>query len=202
VSGCSRHKCSNVDKIINNGHNLLLQDTDRSHLVKLYHDLGYRVGAEIGAGGGVFSEMICQTIPGVKLYAIDAWVPYDGYVDFQNEAYLEDDYKRTVEKLKPFDATIIRKFSMDAVKQFEDGSLDFVYIDANHEAPYVEDDIRAWSKKVRPGGMVSGHDYANMHQAVIEAVDKYAQRPLFLVGDPKEGGDNALLLCSWLWIVP
>ena len=196
------HKCNNVDKIIHNGHNLLLQDTDRRDLIKIYHDLGYQVGAEIGVGGGIFSEMICQEIPSVKLYAVDAWMIYDSYDDFRNQDYLEDDYARTLQKLKSFDVTIIRKFSMDAVKQFENGSLDFVYIDANHEAPYVEDDIRAWSKKVRPGGMVSGHDYANMHQAVIEAVDKYAQRPLFLVGDPKEEGNNALLLCSWFWIQP
>jgi len=201
VHQCKARKC-NVDRIINNNHNLLLQDTDRRDLVKLYHELGYHTGAEIGVGGGIFSEMICQAIPGVKLYAIDAWTIYDNYDDFRDQDYLEDDYARTLQKLKSFDVTIIRKFSMDAVKQFENGSLDFVYIDANHEAPYVEDDIRAWSKKVRPGGMVSGHDYANMHQAVIEAVDKYAQRPLFLVGDPKEEGNNALLLCSWFWIQP
>ena len=164
--------------------------------------MGYHIGAEIGVGGGIFSEMICQEIPSVKLYAVDAWMIYDSYDDFRNQDYLEDDYARTLQKLESFDVTIIRKFSMDAVKQFENGSLDFVYIDANHEAPYVEDDIREWSKKVRPGGMVSGHDYANMHQAVIEAVDKYAQRPLFLVGDPKEEGNNALLLCSWFWIKP
>ena len=198
---CKARKC-NVDRIVNNNHNLLLQDTDRRDLVKLYRDLGYHIGAEIGVGGGIFSEMICQEIPSVKLYAVDAWMIYDSYDDFRNQDYLEDDYARTLQKLESFDVTIIRKFSMDAVKQFENGSLDFVYIDANHEAPYVEDDIREWSKKVRPGGMVSGHDYANMHQAVIEAVDKYAQRPLFLVGDPKEEGNNALLLCSWFWIKP
>ena len=193
---------SKLDKILSNGHNFLLQDTDRRHLVKLYHDLGYRVGAEIGVGGGVFSEMICREIPGVKLYAIDAWKPYDKYTDFTSADYLERDYHKALAALSPFDVTIIRKFSMDAVKQFEDRSLDFVYIDGNHEAPYVDDDIREWSRKVRPGGMVSGHDYAAMHDAVREAVNRYAVRPLFLVGDPAEMGNNEALLCSWFWIVP
>ena len=191
-----------LDKILSNGHNLLLQDTDRRDLAKLYHELGYRVGAEIGVGGGVFSEMICQAIPGVKLYAVDAWMPYDAYVDFTSADYLERDYQTAVAALSPFDVTIIRKFSMDAIKQFEDKSLDFAYVDGNHTSPWVDDDIREWSKKVRSGGMVSGHDYAAMHPDVKVAVDKYAVRPLFLVGDPQEQGNNEMLLCSWFWIKP
>ncbi len=71
---------------------------------------------------------------------------------------------------------------MDALADFEDESLDFVYIDGNHAAPWVDDDIREWSKKVRKGGVVSGHDYArvrgNEHEdssrwAVIQALNKY-----------------------------
>ena len=192
---------SKLDKILSNSHNLLLQDTDRRHLVKIYQDLGYRVGAEIGVGGGVFSEMICQAIPGVKLYAIDAWKPYDKYTDFTSADYLERDYQKALAALSQFDVTIIRKFSMDAVKQFEDRSLDFVYIDANHEEPYISKDIREWSRKVRSGGMVSGHDYVpQVHPAVKRAVDKYATRPLFLVGDPTEVGSNEQKLLSWFWI--
>ena len=193
---------SKFDKILSNGHNLLLQDTDRRDLAKLYHELGYRVGAEIGVGGGVFSEMICQEVYRVKLYAIDAWQTYPGYVDFTDSDYLERDYQKACAALSPFDVTIIRKFSMDAVQEFQDGFLDFVYIDANHEEPYISKDIREWSKKVRPGGMVSGHDYAAMHTAVRLAVNKYAVRPLFLVGDPMEQGNNEMLLCSWFWVQP
>ena len=48
---------------------------------------------------------------------------------------------------------------MDAVKDFEPNSLDFVYIDGNHYFDYVVEDIIHWSKIVRPGGIVSGHDY-------------------------------------------
>jgi hypothetical protein len=38
---------------------------------------------------------------------------------------------------------------MDALNDFEDDSLDFVYIDGNHEFPYVAEDLFHWSKKVR-----------------------------------------------------
>jgi hypothetical protein len=193
-------------KVINNGHNILLHGSERPLLVKIYRELGYTIGAEIGVGGGVFSEMICRGLPGVKLFAIDAWMPYDGYVDFTVQSYLEGDYARTLGTLKPFDATVIRKFSMDAVKEFDDNSLDFVYIDANHESPYIDNDISAWSRKVRSGGMVSGHDYAPNHKAVIQAVDEYVRTyncgPLFLIGDPAEQGDDDARLASWFWIQP
>ena len=59
---------------------------------------------------------------------------------------------------------------MDAVKDFADRSLDFVYIDANHEPQFVEEDIREWSKKVKVGGIVSGHDYA---LRLAKVVDEY-----------------------------
>ena len=168
------------------------------------HD--YKVGAEIGVGGGVFSEMICQRNPGVKLFCVDAWEVYEGYDDFLIPEYLEDDYKRAILRLAPYKVNIIRKYSMDAVQDFADGSLDFVYIDGNHKSPYIVDDIREWSPKVRSGGIVSGHDYVDIHQDVIVAVNDYVNghhcRPLFLVGNLNEHGDAEMSLCSWFWVQP
>lgn len=183
----------------------LILGTDRSHLAKLYATLGYTVGAEIGVGGGTFSDLICQHNPGVKLYGIDAWEPYEGYIDFTDPAYLEKDYLKAKQTLEPYDVTLMKMYSMDAVKLFEDGSLDFVYIDANHLSPWVDNDIREWSKKVKSGGIVSGHDYIYTHRPVMEAVDEYVTarqcRPLFLVGNPNESG-NPLSICSWFWVQP
>jgi predicted O-methyltransferase YrrM len=47
----------------------------------------------------------------------------------------------------------------EAAKQVEDGSLDFVFIDADHSYEGVKADIEAWDPKVREGGYVIGHDY-------------------------------------------
>jgi len=65
---------------------------------------------------------------------------------------------------------------MDAVGDVADESLDFVFIDADHKYVSVCDDIREWSKKVRIGGIVSGHDYYKTrgeNLGVINAVDEY-----------------------------
>jgi predicted O-methyltransferase YrrM len=70
---------------------------------------------------------------------------------------------------------------MDAVKDFADGSLDFVYIDGHHGFKYVAEDIWEWHKKVRKGGIVAGHDYFTLNKDprhpycnhVKEVVDAY-----------------------------
>jgi len=60
-----------------------------------------------------------------------------------------------LERLKPYHAIIIRRFSWDALSMFKDRSLDFVYIDAITTTP-----ISAWTfaneQEVRRGGLVSG----------------------------------------------
>ncbi|NIV98148.1 class I SAM-dependent methyltransferase, partial [Candidatus Saccharibacteria bacterium] len=53
----------------------------------------------------------------------------------------------------------IKKTSMEAVKQFEDYSLDFVYIDAAHDFNNIMLDLIKWVPKVKIGGAVCGHDY-------------------------------------------
>ena len=90
---------------------------------------------------------------------MDAWQVYRGYRDHVTQEKLDNFYKATLYRLAPYDIEVIREFSLNAIAQISDNSLDFVYIDGNHELPYVINDIIEWSKKVRKGGIVSGHDY-------------------------------------------
>jgi hypothetical protein len=56
-------------------------------------------------------------------------------------------------------AVIMRDFSVNAAKSFEDGSLDWVYLDGNHHYEAVKEDMEAWWPKIRTGGVLSGHDW-------------------------------------------
>ena len=92
--------------------------------------------------------------------------------------------------MEPYNYTIIRKTSADALGEIGDESLDFVYIDANHDFPNFIFDLHNWSKKVKMGGIISGHDYTifsfKKHNHVKRALDAYARSyrmiPLFIVG--------------------
>ncbi len=49
--------------------------------------------------------------------------------------------------------------SQQAVSLLADGSVDAVFIDAEHDRASVEADARAWLPKVKPGGLLCGHDW-------------------------------------------
>ena len=151
---------------------------NRTELAKYFAEQGFTIGAEIGVCTGYYSEILCKNIPGLKLYAIDAWDLLGEYRDRQKLKKHSDFMATATMKLQPFDCTIMKAFSMDAVKDFADESLDFVYIDGNHGYRFVKDDIREWSKKVRIGGIVSGHDYyvtPRGNRGVVNAVNEYIQ---------------------------
>jgi predicted O-methyltransferase YrrM len=179
--------------------------TNRVTLAKLFEELGYRKGAEIGTARGSNALTLKRHNPELKLYCVDAWALYDGMHDFKDAAVLYEYELSAAARLNPLpDVKIIKAFSMDAVKKFDDETLDFVYIDANHELPYITEDIFYWAKKVKPGGIVSGHDYLKVQREdglvqVKEAVHAYTEafniRTWFVV-------DKCTLerAGSWFWV--
>ncbi|MHC4646880.1 MAG: class I SAM-dependent methyltransferase [Planctomycetota bacterium] len=180
-----------------------IPESNRVTLARLFAELDYRTGAEIGTYSGSFAITLSINIPKLKLYCVDPWTTYDGLNDYTDADYLNEIYQLAVQRLRQYKGVeIIRELSMDAVKKFDDESLDFVYIDANHEFPFVAEDIFYWSKKVRPGGIVSGHDYLKTPRKdgmvqVKEVVHAYTEafniNPWFLVSDQHENK-------SFLWV--
>jgi hypothetical protein len=140
---------------------------------RLFKALGFTVGAEIGVAEGCFSEMLLKGVPNLRLFEIDAWKEYEGYEDYHEKRLLQE-YVNARERLAPYNAHFVRDFSMNAVKRFKDESLDFVYIDAAHDYNHAWEDVREWSKKVKRGGIVFGHDYdIRKKYGVLEAVNEW-----------------------------
>jgi len=176
------------------GTKIKIPDCSRNDLPELFKERGYKVGAEVGVCRGLFSEILCKG--GFKMYGIDAWTMLHDYVHPKGQARLDQQYEETKARLAAFDYTLIRKKSMDAVEDFEDESLDFVYLDANHHFKSIAEDIVEWTKKVRKGGIVSGHDFFYSRKKgenaihvrwVVEAfVSAYDIKPLFVLGRTKQ----------------
>lgn len=125
----------------------------RAELAKLFTG----VGVEVGVERGHFAKEIAQYAS--TLYLVDPWLAYKGYREHVSQDKLDGFLEET--KLRVPTATIIRKFSLDAAKDFADNSLDFVYLDANHSYEHIKADIQAWLPKVKTGGILAGHDYVN-----------------------------------------
>jgi hypothetical protein len=187
-----------------------IPDCGRNDLPQFFVEMGYKVGAEVGVQKGIFSEELCKA--GLKLYAIDPWKNYADYWGGESfQDVLDKQLARCRAVLAPYDCTIIRKTSMEALADFEDGSLDFVYIDANHEFKYVTEDIFEWSKKVRVGGVIAGHDYFYAQERQFDSihvryvVDAYTKafgiNPWFVIGrKEKVAGEVRDNFRSFMWI--
>ena len=149
-----------IDAIKKEGSPFVVPDSSPNDFPEFFMKMGYRVGAEIGVYKGWYSRKLAKA--GLKVYAIDAWTPYPGF-DRVEDARIERQeelYHKAWKLLSRYEkVTIIRKFSMDALKDFEDESLDWVHVDSNHILKYALEDIDGWSKKVKRGGAITGHDY-------------------------------------------
>jgi len=146
----------------------------RTKLGILFAEAGYTEGAEVGVRKGAFSKVLCEANPDLHMFCVDPWMPYGGrkYTK-EKQDHL---YEIAQETLKPYDVTFIRKTSMDAVKNFEYNSLDFVYIDGNHKFDFVMEDIIHWHRRVRPGGIVACHDFHyGSNVEVVMAVDAFTR---------------------------
>ena len=147
----------------------------RENLAELFNELGFTVGAEIGVLYGAFSKQLCEKNPNLKLYCVDPWHAHH-YYGFMTEEKAEGLYQQAKKNLEGLNVEFVRKKSTEAVLDFKDASLDFVYIDALHDFDNIMLDLIHWTPKVKPGGIVSGHDYMVVFRCgVIPAVDLYTR---------------------------
>lgn len=146
-------------------------------------------GVELGTFRGFFSKHIVSNWPG-KLYMVDVWRPlsYEEYDDASNHAANKDAYENAMNSIKGYEdrAFMIRMKGNYALDLFQDNSLDFVYIDANHTYEGVKEDVENWYPKVKSGGLVMGHDYLPNEMYS----DGSKNLPIYLFDDSKPDGVN------------
>lgn len=130
-------------------------------LPMIVRELGIQTMVEIGVHSGLLTKAILGGCPGItKYFMVDPWTLSKCASDyrhaiFQRAVRIQRTYRKQVQMLVDTSA--------DAVDQFEDGSLDFVFIDGNHMHDYVLQDITIWWPKIRSGGYMGGHDLDNKH---------------------------------------
>ncbi|MGZ4249693.1 MAG: class I SAM-dependent methyltransferase [Solirubrobacteraceae bacterium] len=122
-------------------------------------------GIEVGVRKGHYSEHLLEHWRGERLVLVDPWraAPADDYVDISNVEQDAHDVNRmeTASRVARFGdrSELWQTTSEDAAREMAAESLDFVYLDARHDAASVTDDLRSWWPRVRPGGLIAGHDY-------------------------------------------
>lgn len=124
---------------------------------------------EVGTHRGEFASNLLRKWEGVYLFCIDPYITNysekDPISKKTKEERLQDKNDATVlientrkEYNRKTNVRFIDKESLLAVSHFVDKSLDFVYIDGNHEPQNLYSDLNAWYPKITEGGILAGHD--------------------------------------------
>lgn len=144
-------------------------------LAKMIAENGYTQGAEVGCMHGKTTAYVLQECKNLQLYCVDLWdhVPEDLPCTEEYKTWNFPKIQRQfTENTKKFTdrITVLKGLSWEMAEKVEDNSLDFVFIDADHEYESVIKDIKAWNPKLKPGGMICGHD---IHfEGVKRAIDQ------------------------------
>ena len=142
----------------------------RWHVITdLMPESGELRGAEVGVWKGECARHLLGMMPGLTLLMVDTWAPARA-----GDRYHQSRDSKAIASQAEHDAAlsmaqevagnsegrgIIRQgASVEVALSVDADSLDFVFIDADHTAEGVAEDIGAWIGKVKPGGIIAGHD--------------------------------------------
>lgn len=138
------------------------------------------VGTWKGKSAAYMAVEIANSNKNIEFYCIDPWT---GETNEITDVYVCEEvktntlYEHFLSNIEPVSNYIkpIKKTSLDAVEQFQNCSLDFVFIDASHDYESVKADVEAWHSKIKIGGVLAGHDYSciEVKRAVNEFADKH-----------------------------
>jgi len=113
----------------------------------------------------------------IRFDAIDYWLP--GLEFSPEQIALVKQHGSILESWKNFMreagveqyVTPIKEYSYLAARRYQDASVDFVWVDADHSREVVYEDLKAWMPKLKLGGIMAGHDYPM--RGVREGVSEY-----------------------------
>ncbi len=130
------------------------------------------VGVWKGMSAAYMAVEIINSGKNIKFDCVDNWEYIELQKDIPKEMY-DGLYETFLNNIEPVKHIInpIRELSWDAAKLYEDSSLDFIFIDAAHDYDSIKKDITAWYPKLKPNGIIAGHDYS--WDGITRATNEY-----------------------------
>ena len=142
---------------------------------KLIRDNNFKIVVELGVFDGKNLFYLAKKFPNTQFIGIDLWKYFPSNrinrLPLNSQEEWDNLYASLVKQSEELNnLKLIRGYSSNESKSFQDGSVDFVFIDANHDYQFVKDDILAWLPKISKNGLIGGHDYSLGWIGVIKAV--------------------------------
>lgn len=132
------------------------------------------VVAELGVDQGGFSEKILKINQPKTLHLVDLWGTERYHLGKRREVE-----EKFAQEIKKGEVNIHIGYSTEVVEKFDKDTFDWIYIDTNHSYATTKQELELWSSKVKPDGIIAGHDYiignwnGMVRYGVIEAVHEF-----------------------------
>jgi len=129
-----------------------------------------KVVVELGTYTGESAKIIASVAK--EIYTVDVYdIPIKS--DFGEECKVNYSYEDNLRKFSNYkNIHIIKAVSWQAAENFDNNSLDVVFVDASHIQSNVTRDAINWKVKLKKGGLMLFHDYNACHKGVVDAVNK------------------------------
>lgn len=145
---------------------------------QLIADRQYKHIVEVGTAYGGNAYHLLSTVEIEKLICIDPYIFYPAMPGFVCQEEYDILHQFATDRLSPWPhAEIWKMTSKEAIEELL--SWDLVFLDGSHDYEDVSWECEHYSRIVRPGGVLSGHDY-NIFEGVNNAVDEFSLK----IGQP------------------
>lgn len=133
--------------------------------------------AELGVFKGESIPILETNLNLGKYYGIDLYQDYTVgqpkslNIHNKNNSTAIENYNLIVNKYKNNKKiNIIKNYTVESAKMFDDEYFDLVFIDAGHDYASVYNDIKYWYPKVKKGGIICGDDWhtPSVEKAVLD----------------------------------
>jgi len=148
------------------------------------------IGSWLGRSTSYMAVEIINSGKDIKFDCIDGW---EGSVEHKDNTYVINKtlYEEFLKNVEPVLDHInpIKGFSYDVVNNYQDNSIDFLFIDGAHDYESVKKDLIDWYPKVKKNGVIAGHDYnVGNFPGLVTAVNEFFN-------------NENIIRNGWSWIV-
>ncbi len=140
------------------------------------------IGSWLGRSAIYIAEKVkIKKLNNFKFYTVDIFDNNeitDNSFDYNTLEIMRENklYESFLENIEPYKDYIIsiKGDSKKVYEQFENESIDYIFLDGDHSLEGFSQDIKLWYPKVKTGGVVSGHDYIWGGKGVKSIIDNFS----------------------------
>lgn len=158
-----------------------------AHDIRVSNEIGHRaelanlmnareltgIFAEVGVHRGEFAMQFLHRWKGQTLYLIDNYEPCK---DFPGDRAVDEQIARAYLSGHADRTRWMKSNSLNALRTMEPHYLDGIHLDGCHDYEVISEELEQSARVVRPGGLISCHDFHANNPGVFRAVQEFSAK--------------------------